>query len=170
MYDYLLLIFNICLLKKGPQDIPHSSLILRLSILAYALVSFLLLQISTDSFQALLQIAVEIMITVGFVALMLGIARKTYRFVQTASSLLGTDALMSAFAMPIIGTLSVDSNNILAFFAILALMIWHWIINAHIIRHALDKPFSFALGIAFIYIYSAMQIIGLLFPPLNQAI
>ena len=169
MYAYLLLLFNICLLKKGPQDIPYSRLVLQLSILGYAIISYLLLQISTATLSALLQVATEIIIIISFVALMLSIARKPKRFMQTACTLLGTDTLISAFAMPIIATLSLDTSNILAFFAMLALMIWHWIVTAHIIRHALDKPFSFALGIAFLYIFSAFQIIRLLFPAISPA-
>lgn len=169
MYAHLRLLFNICLLRKGPQDIPHSQNILRLTILGYAAVSYLILQISADSLSALLQVATEIIITISFVGLLLSMVNKPYRLVQTASTLLGTDALISAFAMPIIATLSLDSNNILAFFAMLALMIWHWIITTHIIRHAIDKAFSFALGITFLYLLIAFQIIGILFPPASPA-
>ena len=169
MYAYLNLLFNICLFRKAPQDIPHSRLVLRLSILGYAAVSYLLIHVSTDRLNALLQVAAEIILIIGFAALILSLANKSSRFVQTTSTLLGTDALISTFAMPIIAMLSLDSSNILAFFAMLALMIWHWLVTAHIIRHALDKPFSFALGIAFLYIFSASQIIGFLFFPISPA-
>lgn len=169
MYAHLSLLFNICLLRKGPQDISHSQHILRLTMLGYAAVSYLILQISANSLTALLQVATELIITISFVALLLSMVNKPYRFVQTVSTLLGTDALISAFAMPIIATLSLDSNNVLAFFTMLALMIWHWIITAHIIRHALDKSFSFALGITFLYLLIAFQIIGVLFPPVSPA-
>ena len=87
---------------------------------------------------------------------------------QTTCTLLGTDALISAFAMPIIASLSINTSNVLAFFAMLAVMIWHWLVTAHIFRHALNKPFSFALGIAFLYIFSAYQIMGVLFPPVSS--
>lgn len=170
MYAHLSLLFNICLLRKGPQDIPHSKNILRLTILGYAAVSYLIIQISADNLSALLQAATEIIITLSFAALLLSMVNKPYRFVQTASSLLGTDALISAFAMPIIATLSLDSNNILAFFTMFALMIWHWVITTHIIRQAIDKAFSFALGITFLYILIAFQIIGILFPPTNPPV
>jgi len=169
MYAHLSLLFNICLLRKGPQDISHSQPVLRLTMLGYAAVSYLILQMSADSLTALLQVATELIITISFVALLLSMVNKPYRFVQTTSTLLGTDALISAFAVPIIATLSLDSNNILAFFTMLALMIWHWIITAHIIRHALDKPFSFALGITFLYLLIAFQIIGILFPSASPA-
>ncbi len=169
MYAYLTLLFKICLFRKGPQDIPHSQQLLRLSTIAYVLVSYLVIQISAEGLRIPLQIAAELLITFGFAALILGLAGKFQRFTQTTTTFLSTDALISIFAMPIIATLNLDASNILAIFAMLALMIWNWLITAHIIRHALDKSFSFALGIALLYVFSASQIMGLLFPPINPA-
>ncbi|MDF1584090.1 MAG: hypothetical protein RQ733_00255 [Methyloprofundus sp.] len=167
MYHYLALIFNICLFKQGPQDIPYSQTILRLSVIGYAIISFMLIQMSVSELSALLQVAVELIIIFSFSSLALTLAKKRQRFLQTTCALLGTDALISLFAMPAIASLSINPNNGLAFLAMLALMIWHWVITAHIIRHALSQSFSFALGIAFLYIFSAYQIMGVLFPPLT---
>ena len=164
MYAYLKLLLNVCLFRKGPQEIPHSIQFLRLSTIVYALISYLLILQSTDSLNALLQLATELIIIFGFATLILSLANKLKRFVQTTSTLLGTDALISTFAIPILATLHQDSSNMSAIMTMLALMIWNWLVTAHIIRHALDKSFSFALGIAFLYIFSASQIMGLLFP------
>ena len=164
MTAYLKLLFNVCLFSKGPQELPHSRQLLRLSAIAYALISYLLTLISTDGFSALLQVMTELIITFAFVWLMLSIAKKQTRFIQTTSTLLGTDALISAFAIPVLTALHQDASNMPAIFTMLALMLWNWLVTAHIIRHALDKSFSFALGIAFLYVFSASQIMGLLFP------
>ncbi|WP_174483233.1 hypothetical protein [methanotrophic endosymbiont of Bathymodiolus puteoserpentis (Logatchev)] len=167
MYDYLALIFNICLFKKKPQDIPYSQATLRFSLIGYAIISFMLIQMSVNDLNALLQVAVELIIILGFSNLALSIAKKRQRFVQTTCALLGTDALISLCAAPVIATLSISPNNGLALLAIISLIIWHWLITAHIIRHALSQSFSFALGIAFLYIFSAYQIMGVLFPTMN---
>ncbi len=164
MYTYLNLLFNICLFKNAPQDIPYSHFILRLSIATYALVSYLLIQVSVKGLQAFLQVGVEVILILGFTYLMLSISHYRGRYAQTASALLGTDTLISLFALPVIGTLSIDNNNLLALLSMLALMIWHWLVTAHIIRHALSQSFSFATGIAFLYIFSTYQIMGVLFP------
>jgi len=167
MYDYLALISNICLFKKSPQDIACSQAILRWSLIGYAIISFMLIQMSVDELNALLQVAVELIIILSFSSLALTIANKRQRFVQTTCALLGTDALISLGAMPAIASLSINPNNPQAFLAMLGLMIWHWLITAHIIRHALSQPFSVALGIAFLYIFSAYQIMGVLFPAIT---
>jgi len=167
MYSYLNLLLNICLFKKGPQDVPHSPLLLRLSIISFAIISYLLIQLSVDSFQALLQLSVELIIIIGFTGLVLSVTHKRKRFLQTACAIIGTDTLLTLFAMPILATLSLDNSNILASFAMLALMIWNWLVTTHIIRHAINKPFSFAAGIVFLYIFSAYQIMAVLFPAIN---
>ena len=167
MFAYLNLLFNICIFKKGPQDIPQSSVLLRHTIISFSIVSYLLKQISADSFNALLQVGVELIIIISFTLLILSISNKFHRFVQTACALIGTDVLISLFAMPIIATLSLDSNNILASFSMLALIIWSWLVTTHIIRHAINKPFSFAAGIVFLYIFSTYQIMWALFPPIS---
>jgi len=170
MYAYLALLLNICLFKKGPQDIPFSPRIFRLSIIGFSIVSYMLIQISVDSLSALLQVAAELIIVISFAGLILSITNKLKRFLQTTSALIGTDALITFIAMPIIATLSLDNNNVLASFAMLALMIWSWLVTAHIVRRAIDKPFSFALGIVFLYIFSAYQIMGVLFPTINPPV
>lgn len=167
MFAYLNLLFNICLLKKGPQDIPHSLLLFRLSMLGYAIISFLLIQISVDGFNALLQVGVELLIIISFTGLVLFITNKRKRFLQTACALFGADALISVLAMPVIATLTIDNSNVLASFTMLALMIWSWLVITHIIRHAINKSFSFAAGLVFLYIFSSYQIVVTLFPSIN---
>jgi hypothetical protein len=65
------------------------------------------------------------------------------------------DALISALAIPVLSMLHQDASNMPAVFIMLALMLWNWLVTAHIIRHALNKSFSFALGIAFLYVFFA---------------
>jgi len=169
MYAYLQLLLNICLFKKGPEDIPYSLLLFRLSIIGFVIFNYLLINLSTDALQTILQLGVELIIVIGFTTLVLSFSHKLKRFLQTACALIGTDALLSFFAMPVLATLSLDSNNILAFFAMLALILWNWLVTVHIIRHAINASFSFAAGIVFLYIFSAYQIMAILFPAVGPA-
>lgn len=169
MYAYLSLLFNICLFKKGPQDIPHSPLLLRLSIFSYSVINFLLIKVSVDTYTALLNVGAELIIIFSFSGLVLWMTNHLNRFLQTTCALLGADVLISLCIMPVIATLSIDNNNILASLSLLILMIWSWLVTAHIIRHSINKPYSFALGIVFLYIVTAYQILGALFPALNTA-
>ena len=163
MYELLKLFFEICLFKKGPQDIPGSKALLPLLIPVYASVSFLLLILDTDGLNAVMQVLVEILLILGSTRIILFIARKPARYQQTACALMAIDALISFFALPAMATL-VGQGAGLAFIVIILLMIWHWAISGHIFSNALEQPFTFGLGVAFLYILVSYQVMALLFP------
>ena len=163
MFELLKLFFDICLLKKGPQDIPGFNSLLRLLIIAHMSVSYLVLRFNIDSSDAALQVLAEVLLILGLAWPILYLAKKQARFQQTASALLGTGAIISFIAIPAMATL-VSQGTGLAFFTVILLMIWHWAITGHIFSQALDQPLSFGLGIAFIYILVSYQIIAILFP------
>ncbi|MCF6250310.1 MAG: hypothetical protein L3J75_03425 [Methylococcaceae bacterium] len=162
MYELIKLFFSICLLKKGPQDIPASIWLLRLLIIVYVCVNFLILIISTDVFNAVLQVFVEVLLILGLTWMILFFASKLARFQQTVSALMATDALISFLALPAMATL-VGQGTAMAFFAIVLLMLWQWLVSGHIFNNALDQPFTFGLGIAFLYILFSYIVMDTLF-------
>jgi len=163
MYQLLVLFFDICLFKKGPQDIPASSGLLFLLIPAYAGISFLILVLSTDAVNAILQVLIEIAFVLGSSKIILYFAKKPERFIQTVCALIATDTLISIFALPVMAAL-IGQGSALAFFSLVTLMLWHWTVSGHIFSNALSQPFTFGLGIAFLYILVSYQVMALLFP------
>jgi hypothetical protein len=105
MFEIIRLVFDICLFKKGPQDLPGSSELLRILVIIDVMISFLMVSIRTDWFESLLQAMVSTLLIIGFSGLMLNLGRKPERFYQTTSALLGTDTLISFFALPGIASL-----------------------------------------------------------------
>lgn len=169
MYEIIRLFFEIALLKKAPQDVPASITLQRFLIFVYAIISFLMLYMSAPPFKALLQVAVEILLVLVFCKITLIWAGKPERYLQTVTSLIGIDALLSFFAFPALAALSApvpetSSLPLLGFFAFIALILWHWVITGHILRHALSESFSFGLGVALLYLVVSFRIISLLFP------
>lgn len=164
MFDIVKLFFDICLLKKTPQDIPPSAWLLQVLIIVYALVGFLILFVGTHWTDALLQVVAEIALIIAFTKVMLYWARKPERYVQTASALFGTDALISFFALPGVTGMNAGRMTLLAFVVMLGLMVWHWLVTGHILRHALSQSLVFGLGIAFLYIVAMYRVTAWLFP------
>lgn len=164
MYDWVMLFFDICRLQKGPQDVPYSNVLLLTTIIAYAVMGFLMLYIESGWYNAVLQVAAGALSLLVFAKILLAVARKSERFVQTSIALFGTDALISFFALPIMAGMRTGRVSLLAFASLLGLMIWHWLIIAHIVRNALSDSFSFGLGIAFLYIMASYWIMTQLFP------
>ncbi|MCL7420832.1 MAG: hypothetical protein M8364_08020 [Methylobacter sp.] len=164
MFEIIKLLFDICLFRKGPQHLPYSPWLLRITVVVYALVNFLMINIGVSRLYTLLMVGVGILLVVGFSWTMLYFGHKRARFYQTTSALLGTDAMISFFAMPGVASMMTGGMTLLAFSVMIGLMIWHWAITGHIIRHALDQTLMFGLGLAFLYLLASYQVMALLFP------
>jgi hypothetical protein len=164
MYDIIKLLFDICLFKKGPQDLPYSVGLLRILLIVYISVRVLMLNIHFDWLNVLLQVIVEIFLVTGFFWIVLYLARKLGRFYQVISAVLGTDALISFFALPGMASMETRQGGILVFLVMLGLIGWHWAVTGHIIRNALEQSLSFSLGLAFLYLLGSYQVMSLLFP------
>ncbi|MDD1622414.1 MAG: hypothetical protein LUQ11_13135 [Methylococcaceae bacterium] len=141
--------------------------LLRLILPVYVIVNVLILLLNGDWSTSLLQIAVDFLLIAGFSWPLLHFAGKPARFRQTLCALLGTDTVISFFAIPAVASLNTQANE-LAFFAMLVLMVWHWLVTGHIFRHALDRPLFFGLGLALLYILISSQVMALLFPVVSS--
>lgn len=168
MYELSLLFFRIATFQKGPQDVPASPFVLRLLLPVYLAINYLILFLNGAQSTALLQIAVDFGLIVSFCWPLLYASGKIARFPQTLAAMLGTDVVISFFALPAIATLNTHAND-LAYFAMLALVLWHWLVSGHIIRHALDRSLFFGLGLALLYIMLSSQIMAALFPEITGA-
>lgn len=157
----LRLFLDICLFRKGPQDIPASSFLFRLTVIIYLIVGFIFLQLGTTGLKALTETVFETFIALGFVWGLLAFTKKTPRFRQTATSLLGSDALISSLAMPFMAAINYNAGAGGPYLIMLVLLIWHISVIGHILRHALSSNLTFGLGIALVYVFMSYQIVAL---------
>jgi hypothetical protein len=164
MFDIIKLLFEICLFKKGPQDLPYSVWLLRILFIGYVSIRVLMLSIHFNWLTVLMQVIVEIVLVCGFFWLMLYLARKLGRFYQVISAVLGTDALISFFALPGMASMEAGQGGLLVFLVMIGLIGWHWTVTGHIIRNALEQTLSFSLGLAFLYLLGSYQAMAFLFP------
>ena len=164
MFDIIKLLFDICLFKKGPQDLPHSLWLLKLLLVAYVGVRVLMLSMRFDWLNVISQVFVDVFLVAGFFLIILYLARKLGRFYQVISAVLGTDALISFLALPGMATMETGHGGLLVFFIVLGLIGWHWAVTGHIISNALEKTLSFSLGLAFLYLLVSYQVMAFLFP------
>ncbi|MCX7101980.1 MAG: hypothetical protein NTX38_10970 [Methylobacter sp.] len=165
MFEIIKLLLDVCLFKKGPQDVPFSLWLLRVLILVDVCVSFLMVSIHTDWFPSLLQAIVSAGLIFSFSWFMLYLTNKRQRINQVTSAFLGTDTLISFFALPGMASMAFGSAAVLAFIVTIALMIWHWAVTGHIIRNALGQTWAFSLGLAFLYLLGSYQVMAFLHLP-----
>jgi len=157
------LFLDLCLFKKGPQDMPASMMLLKLALLAYFLVGMALTVLETDWLEGVLQVLLEGAMLFGFVWISLIAAEKTHRWLQTSIAMLGTDALISSFAIPLKIVLLADPQAGLIYLLLLLLMLWHIGVVAHILRHALSQTLAVGLGLSIVYVFFSLQVLILLF-------
>jgi hypothetical protein len=162
MFDLIKLLFDICLFKKAPQDLPCSVSLLKTIAIANLLTNFLLSSISINWLFAALKAIIGVLLISGFSWFSLSFSQKSARFYQTTAALLGTDTLIRVFALPVIATMSIGQGGLLVLLVMIALIIWYWVIAGHILRNALEQSVGFSLGLAFLYLLLLSQITALL--------
>jgi hypothetical protein len=159
--------FDICLLRRAPQELPASTYLLGFSVCCYALVSVLVSSQSYPFIQALLLTAVDLGLLVISVSSLLYLQRKTARINQTLSALAGSGSLMGIIALPLLLAIGPETvaepvpATLLSLW--LLLLLWNLIVMAHIIRHALSSSFAIGFGVSLLYALLNMQVITTLF-------
>ena len=159
------LFLDICLFRKGPQDAPASTLLLAIAIVAYVLVGLVLFGIEVGPTQALLQIVVEGGALLGFTYLTLLASGYRNRILQTTIAMVGTDALISTSALPLVVVALYTQEGQIAYALLLALTLWHLAVIAHILRHALSRSYSHGLVLAIAYFLGTYYLMNLVIGP-----
>jgi hypothetical protein len=152
------LFLDICLLRKGPQDVPASKALVKMCLLAYGFSGLLVLLTEAPAPVALLQILLDMVLLAGLLYLGLTLSRHPKRFEQALSALTGTGSLIGLLALPLaiwIQGQRPDGDIALPSTLMFALMVWSIAIIAHILRHAFETSIwlgaLYALGYTFLY-------------------
>ena len=158
----LRLFLDICLLRKGPQDLPVSLFLFYLTLTFYVAIGFLLLM-TAGWMTAATEILAEFVLTGAYTYGVLRFARKRIRFFQTFTALLGTDAFIGLCAIPLSGALSVPGGPGPADVLMSGLMLWHLVVTGHIFRHALSKSLGYGLGVGLGLVFLTYLILNAVF-------
>jgi hypothetical protein len=151
-------LFAICLLRRGPQDLPYSVALTRGLIVA-GIGLDLLYAALLDMPQPLPRIALSLALLLVVPWVLLGFRERRARYAQTLAALAGTSLLFTAAFLPLalyavdLPPLVADQPptpaQVLFSWVTLILLSWKLVINSHIYRHALDWPRLPALLLAF---------------------
>jgi len=165
MLRTLKLFVDMCLLRANPQDVPHSIFLELLTLVAYTTLSYVLALSSTTPGTALLAALVDSAMLVGLAYAGLWILDLKNRMTKLVTALAGTGVVWQLVALPVMSLLAGASDTTpntalatLSYLLLLALVAWAIFIIGHILRHALNMKFSFALGIAVLYVYTSMRV------------
>jgi hypothetical protein len=161
--ELIVLFIDICLFKKGPQDVPASRLLFGLALLAYWAVGILLLGLQSDWLEAVVQAVTESLLLLAFCWGVLFVANKRPRFVQTTTTLLATDALISLPGALLLSWWLARPEAQGLQLGLLALTLWHLAVIAQVLRLALSRPLLVGIALAVVYVGLTYMIMGMVF-------
>jgi len=149
---------DLMLLRRGPQDLPHSEALLAVLVLAALLVESLLAtqMLGADDFAgAALRVAAAVAVVLAVTFALLRLHQRQARFVQTGCALIAV-ALLFALATAVVLSLALPlpkdrttmtGAQMLAGVLSLGVVAWQLLVRGNIFRHALEV--SLARGIRF---------------------
>ncbi len=162
---------DICLLRKGPQDLPKSSVLLYLSLILYMVFDVLLTVQARPFEDALLVSFIDVGFLLGVIFFILKQHHYLDRWVQTITALCGTGVILGIFIFPLVYGGAQNQYEtwlqqiiILLFFI---MIIWNIAVLAHIVRNAISTSLGIGIAIAILYIWMSSLLISMLFPEIN---
>ena len=156
-------LFDIALLRKGPESVPRSGILLMMSLVLWVIAAFTFTSLIENSDGG--DVRRELLNFVLAMTCYYGVLVSTghgERMLQTLTALIGCGALMAlcfTAALVSIGQLAGP-----VFISMLAIMylIWSMSVEGHIIARAIDRPFYIGVLIAFaifIFQYASLNLI-----------
>ena len=153
------ILVDICMLRKGPQDVPASTLLAILAVAVSVLMGVWVEALLGEQEHLLTRPLLSTGSSLLFVFVLLAVRGAKPRFRQTWTAFAGAGALLTLVFVPVLWSLSnaaqaQQSLNPIAYLAFLFLTFWSFAIDAHIFRHALSV--SFTVGFLFATLGFAM--------------
>ncbi len=160
---------QICLLRRGPQDLPTSGILLAIALAAHMLMAVLFVAAYEGAVKALLSGALDTALLAVLTGTLLYTQRQNARFVQTLTALAGTGAIITLVTLPISGwfldTGPESRQGGLAILLLLAVTAWSIAVVGHIWRHALSAPYFVGLVVAVVFLGISIYVLRTLVPP-----
>ncbi len=162
--DIFRLFFNICLLRDGPEDLPHSRVLLGVLIIVNFAISTLIGSVVNGLRVAGLSGIAVLLFSFAFTKLLL--FRRPERFLQTFSAMLGTDVIISVALLPSFYSIQyLPLSEVAGLFfnvTLFALLVWVVIVYGYIFSKALSVLINYGIAISIGYALLNTLIIGLL--------
>ena len=154
--DLTVIVFEMCQLRRGPDDMPYSKALLVVLIGASIVLDVFIGSLGGGVPDALSRSLLSTGLVLALCWIALSLRRLVHRYVQTASALVACSIVFSLLILPLAWLSGpvpspptpLSSTQMLLGWLILAIVAWNLVVNAHIVRRALDAPFALGLAIA----------------------
>jgi hypothetical protein len=160
---------QIALSRKGPQDLPASSLLLVLTVLAYWVIRYAVSLAAPPAEHWRVHLLVQVVFTLAWYAVLLRAVGKPERFLQAATAIFGAWMLLEppwVIAVHYWQGLPKEAT-LYAPMTILALAFTIWIIRAasYILKHALELPLLACVILTLLQTFTGEMLMRAASPP-----
>ena len=150
-------IWQIVLLRQGPQALPTSTFLLGLILAAHWLTGVALGLFVLPPVTAMLSAFIGTLMMAALVYTLLSLHRRSPRFTQTLTALAACEVLLGLISLPLTALFFAGAAmQDIAVMLWLLVMGWSVAVTAHIFRHALDV--TMGAGILFAVAYTMISI------------
>ncbi len=168
MFILLREFLHICLFRRGPQDLPASTPLLVLCLLASMLGSVVIAATSLTLSMAVMSAVAETLFMCAVVYLLLWVRGHAARWQQTVTAIAGTGVVLILLALPLLAwILAAEAQSAAAGLPILlfyGIIIWNLMVLGHIFRHALSTLLPLGVLMALVYYSASVIFINWLIP------
>lgn len=152
-------IWQIALMRQGPQQLPASSFLMWLVLAVHWLTGVLLGLFTLPALESLLSALAGTLIMAAVVHTLLLLYRYHQRLVQTLTALAACEVMLGLFAIPPTVLFYVGGGvQDIAAMMLLLLLGWNVAIAAHIFRHAVGVMIGIGLVFAIAYIWLSIYL------------
>ena len=152
-------LYGLVRFEAGPQSLPASISFLSLSLLFYGLAEYGLASLRHGANASFLAALIAVILLALLTAAGLLLAGRSSRIVQTLSALAAAGVLVncSRLVLQLLLGAAVPVAKLTAFL-LFPLLVWHFLICAHVYRQALARGSIHSLGLAFAYVFSLIAL------------
>ena len=159
---------EICLFRKGPQDLPAARELFWLTIMVYILMSALLSYPTQTVIVAMLSGFIETLILLGISFLFLYLRSVPRRWMQVSTALAGTGVIFSLLVLPLyylrVYSQAGPAAQDLMMTMIILLWLWNIAVMSHILKNAFSSSYILAALGALAYVAIIMLSLQQIFP------
>jgi hypothetical protein len=169
MKDIIRLFTQIALLRRGPQDLPASTLLLVLAISGYLCVNFVVSSALPPDEHWQGPLLVDALFTLVWYVAVLRLLGRPERMLQTVSAVFGLQAVLSPLLIAstwLMRRVGEDAAwQLPVTCAGLLLLAWLIAANSHVVKAALEWPGGASAALVILQMIAAWLLVLALFPP-----
>lgn len=159
---------DLCLLRAAPQDLSASGVMLGLTLVAHLAVTLLLvLSTEVEGGTALGQVLLDVGLTLIALYGALLLVGRLPRFLQAATALLGSSALIGLVTLPLIGLATGPEEGparLVGTWLLLLVIGWSLLVSGSILRHTFELRLAQGVLIAAVFNLFSYALVNAAFP------